>query len=210
MVKRKRKLKGVWDAERILNEYIRRTDEKGYIGKINKMDNSPHGIEMRRLAAAMKAYGKDIEEDPSFELLYCNTRFDKRSLDKYNDFRQLLKIFLLNPFEKIRLDGIIIENSHDIEGFFVPLFKYRKALYKLSDINAGVISLCGEKDYLIEVATRYIYRNHLEKITHIIDDMLVSLMANDFDRSFTEEELLAFGYPDVSDKELEDLDHEWI
>ena len=35
--------------------------------------------------------------------------------------------------------------------------------------------------------------------------MLVLLMDDDFDRSFTEEELLPFGYPDVTDEELENL-----
>jgi hypothetical protein len=35
--------------------------------------------------------------------------------------------------------------------------------------------------------------------------MLVLLMGDDFDRSFTEEELLPFGYPDVTDDELENM-----
>jgi hypothetical protein len=38
-----------------------------------------------------------------------------------------------------------------------------------------------------------------------MDRMLVLLMGDDYDKSFTEMELLSFGYPDVTDEELEDM-----
>ena len=41
--------------------------------------------------------------------------------------------------------------------------------------------------------------------TYALDRMLVLLMGDDFDKSFTEEELLPFGYPDVTDDELENM-----
>ena len=34
---------------------------------------------------------------------------------------------------------------------------------------------------------------------------LVLLMGDDYDKSFTETELLPFGFPDVTDEELEDM-----
>ena len=42
-------------------------------------------------------------------------------------------------------------------------------------------------------------------VCNIIDRMLVLLMGDDFGKSFSEEELLPFGYPDVTDEELEDM-----
>ena len=43
---------------------------------------------------------------------------------------------------------------------------------------------------------------------HIV---LVLLMGDDYDKSFTEAGLLSYGYPDVTDRELEDmiLDNWW-
>ena len=35
--------------------------------------------------------------------------------------------------------------------------------------------------------------------------MLVLLMGDDYGKSFSEEELLPFGYPDVTDEELENM-----
>ena len=39
--------------------------------------------------------------------------------------------------------------------------------------------------------------------------MLILLMSDDNDKTFTEKELFAFGYPDVTDKELYDLELEY-
>ena len=50
-----RKLNGVWDANRILQEYLHFVDKRGRVKKIDISDNSPYGIKLRRFAAAMKA-----------------------------------------------------------------------------------------------------------------------------------------------------------
>ena len=61
-----RKLNGIWNAERLLQELMRFTDDRGNIRDMNLYDDSPYGIEVRRFAAAMKAYGKE-------ECLYLGT-----------------------------------------------------------------------------------------------------------------------------------------
>ena len=39
--------------------------------------------------------------------------------------------------------------------------------------------------------------------------MLLLLMGDDFDKTFTEEELFEYGYPDVTDKELYEMNMDW-
>ena len=62
-----RKLNGIWNAERILKEYLSLADKRGKIRDIDLSDDSPHGIEVRRFVAAMKAYGKDMNNFNVFE-----------------------------------------------------------------------------------------------------------------------------------------------
>lgn len=55
-----------------------------------------------------------------------------------------------------------------------------------------------------EVTTN-LNRTQIKAVIDVIDRMLVLLMGDDYDKSFTEEELLSFGYPDVTDYELYDM-----
>ena len=58
---------------------------------------------------------------------------------------------------------------------------------------------------MVYYATKGLYTKHIKGVSDTIDQMLVLLMGDDFDRTFTEEELLPFGYPDITDEELENL-----
>ena len=81
-----RRLNGIWNAERVLQNFLRFTDDRGEIGSLNFSDDSPYGIEMRRFAAVMKAYGKE-------ECLYLGTEHlisESCSEDKKNELCQLL------------------------------------------------------------------------------------------------------------------------
>ena len=51
-----RKLNGIWNVERLLQELFRFTDDRGNIRSLNLSDDSPYGIKVCRCAAAMKAY----------------------------------------------------------------------------------------------------------------------------------------------------------
>jgi hypothetical protein len=44
----------------------------------------------------------------------------------------------------------------------------------------------------------------------IVDRMLILLMGDDYDKTFTEEELYEYGYPKISDEELYKMEvEEW-
>ena len=53
--------------------------------------------------------------------------------------------------------------------------------------------------------TRELNHEYLLPLCNIVDRMLILLMGNDYDRTFTVEELYEFGYPKISDEELFDM-----
>ena len=196
-----RQLNGVWDANRVLQEYLHFADKCGRIKKIDMADNSPYGIKLRRFATAMKAYGRDVENFDVFEGIVSNSC----SSDKLDEFRQLLKPLLENDYLKEEInDARFIRGSRDIYYLFEALFEYRKSLYEVENVWSGLME-CPMSVSIVVSATKDLYAKHIKGISETIDKMLVLLMGDDFDRSFTEEELLPFGYPDVTDEELENM-----
>lgn len=196
-----RKLNGVWDANRILQEYLHFADKSGRVKKIDMSDDSPYGIEQRRFAAAMKAYGRDVDNFDEFEGIISKSC----SPGKLDEFRQLLKPLLDNDYHKELInDASFIRVSRDIHYLFEALFKYRKCLYEVENVWSGLLESPMSVS-MVYHATKDLYTKHIKGICDTIDRMLVLLMGDDFDRSFTEEELLPFGYPDVTDDELENM-----
>lgn len=197
----KRKLNGAWDANRVLQEYLHYADKSGRVKKIDMSDDSPYGIKRRRFAAAMKAYGRDVENFNEFERIISKSC----SPDKLDEFRQLLKQLLDNDYYKELInDARFIRGSRDIYYLFKALFEYRKCLYEVENVWSGLIE-CPMSVGIVVSATKSLYVKHIKEICDTIDRMIVLLMGDGFERSFTEEELLPFGYPDVTDDELEDM-----
>ena len=198
---KERKLNGVWDANRVLQEYLHFADNSGRVKKIDKSDNSPYGIKRRRFAAAMKAYGRDMENFNDFDGIISKSC----SSDKLDEFRQLLKPLLDNDYHKERInDARFIRGGCDIYYLFEALFEYRKCLYEVENVWSGMME-CSMSVSMVYYATKGLYAKHIKGISDTIDRMLVLLMGDDFNRSFTEEELLPFGYPDITDEELENM-----
>ena len=196
-----RQLNGVWDANRVLQEYLHFADKCGRIKKIDMADNSPYGIKLRRFATAMKAYGRDVENFNEFEGIISKSC----SPDKLDEFCLLLKPLLENDYHKKLInDARFIRGSRDIHYLFEALFKYRKCLYEVENVWSGLME-CPMSVSMVYYATRDLYTKHIKGISETIDRMLVLLMGDDFNRSFTEEELLPFGYPDITDEELENM-----
>lgn len=196
-----RKLNGIWNAERILKEFLSLADKRGYIRNLDLSDDSPRGIEVRRFAAAMKAYGRDIHDFNEFEGIVSNTC----SPAKMDEFRRLLKENLDEDFLKERVDGSrFIRGNKDIHYLFMALFKYRKRLYEVEHVWSGLLA-CPMSVVMVVKATNSLCQKHIKPVNEIIDRMLVLLMGDDYDKTFTEEELLPFGYPDVTDDELQEM-----
>ena len=196
-----RKLNGIWNVERILKEYLSLADNSGHIRNIDLSDDSPRGIKVRKFVAAMKAYGKDINNYNEFEDIVSNSC----SPEKIEEFRRLLKENLDDDFQKERVDNPrFIRGNWDIPDLFEALFEYRKRLYAVENAWSGYLE-CPMSVAMVAKVTNSLYQKHIKAVSDIIDRMLVLLMGDDYDKSFTEAELLPFGYPDVTDRELEDM-----
>lgn len=197
----KGRLNGIWNAERILQEYLRMADKHGYVMGFDMSDNSPHSIEQSRFAAVMEAYGKGIDDGIGIDDVLSKNC----SIDKQDELRSLLKQCVDNEHLNRRIDDSgFIKGSGDVHELFSALFRYRKSLYEVENVWSGMLE-CPASVSLVVKATRKLYEKHIKAVSDTIDRMLVLLMDDDFDRVFTEEELLTYGYPDVSDDELEKM-----
>lgn len=93
---------------------------------------------------------------------------------------------------------------HTRKNLFETLFRYRKSLYGVENTWAGVME-CSHTVAIGIKTTDNLYQAHIKAASDVLDRMLVLLMGDDYDKSFTEAELQPFGYPDVADRELEDM-----
>ena len=195
-----RRLNGIWNADRFLKNLLRFTDDRGKIRHLKLSDDSPYGIEVRRFAAAMKAYGKE-------ECLYLGIEHvisETCSEDKMNELCQLLSQNLHDRYFTALVKPDNLKGLRERRDLFEALFRYRKSLYQVENIWSGMRE-CSHAVALAYKVTNILNRTQLKTISDIIDRMLVLLMGDDYDRSFSEEKLLPFGYPNVTDEELEDM-----
>ena len=206
-----RKFGGIWNAERILRNILCYANEKGFISfEDNKQD-----IRRQRFYAAFRAYGK-IEESMIEDSLFGNSRVidpflwlsKTRSEKKMEELRRLLKDNLSYRTIKMKVDSPdFLERNYEIVCIFQTFLNYRMELLKLERIWSGVLE-CNMPIGIAINATTFLYRNHITPACKIIDRILVLLMGDDFDKTFTEEELFQYGYPDVTDEELYQIESE--
>jgi len=195
-----RKLDGIWNAARILQELLRFTDDRGKIRNLDLSDDSPYGIKVRRFVAAMKAYGKEKCLYLRNEHLISKTCSD----EKMKELCLLLKQNLRDEYFTALVNLDSLKHIREREKLMETLFSYRKSLYKVENIWSGVLD-CSRTFAIGIKATDRIYQKHIKAASDVLDKMLVLLMGDDYDKTFTEAELLPYGYPDVTDKELEDM-----
>ena len=175
-------------------------DDRGIIRNLNLSDDSPYGIKVRRFAAAMKACGKE-------ECLYVGIEHlisDACSEEKMKELCLLLKQNLQDKFSMVLAKPDILKGKRERKALFEALFRYRKNLYKVENTWSGVME-CSQTVAIGIKATNNLYQKHIKAASDVLDKMLVLLMGDDYDKSFTETELLPYGYPDVTDRELEDM-----
>lgn len=207
-----RKFDGIWNAERVLNNILCYANEKGFISyEDNKQD-----IRRQRFYAAFRAYGKIEEYMIEKDYLFGNSRVidpflwlsKTRSEKKMEELRRLLKDNLSYRTFKMKVDSPdFLERNYEIVCIFQTFLNYRMELLKLERIWSGVLE-CNMPIGIAINATTFLYRNHIIPACKIIDRILVLLMGDDFDKTFTEEELFQYGYPDVTDEELYQMESE--
>lgn len=195
-----RKLNGIWNAERLLQKLLRFSDDRGEFRSLNLSDDSPYGIEVRRFVATMKAYGKEECLYHGFEYVISETC----SEDKMNELCQLLSQNLRDKYSKSSIKPDHLKGIRERRDLFKILFRYRKSLYRVENIWSGMME-CSSTIALAIKVTENLNQTQIKVISNGIDKMLVLLIGDDYDRSFSEEKLQCFDYPNVTDEELEDM-----
>ena len=210
-MKMERKFDGIWNAERILCNVLYYANEKGFICN----EDSKQDFRRQRFYAAFRAYGKIPEylfENSLFGNLWaidpCLWLSKTRSEEKMEELRKLLKDNLSFKGIKMKVDEpAFLEKDYEIVCIFRTFLKYRQELQKLEEIWSGVLE-CNMPIGVAINSTTFLYHNHIIPVCKIIDRILVLLMGDDFDKTFTEEELFQYGYPDVTDEELYQMESE--
>ena len=199
----------IWDSSRVLYGYICSSDRDGYLPNIDGWQNSSTKICYQRFYAAMRAYGKNPEcfyrENATLVYPSCNLISEKCSKEKMEQFRGLVK-------EHIKRNRDFFTEVFDAPCYidcdlfvvFKILMKYRKSLQTALDTWNSVLE-CNHVVASIYQMTRELNHEYLLPLCNIVDRMLILLMGNDYDRTFTVEELYEFGYPKISDEELFDM-----
>ena len=213
---KERKFDGVWEAERLLRNYLYYANEEGYLIDMNSYEESPYKIRQRRFLAAMKAYGREEKvfyHDVSYKNLGDISRYiisKSHSKDKMDQFLNMVRQNLSSNthYDKILYSKDSFGNEMDIWLAFEKLFQFRKGLFTLEHQWSGALE-CSPSLGMIYRATDNLYRNNIRTVSEVIDKMLILLMGDDYDKSFTEKELFQFGYPDVTDDELYEMEMDW-
>ena len=217
-MKKERKFDGIWDARRVLYNALSYADEKGFISYEDWGIESTYGVERQRFNAALRAYGK-------FEkVVLCGCEWGPRignedggwisktrSQEKMKELYELVKQNMRYEFIMRGVDDSnFLNKEYDLLSFFKVLFKYRKNLYALDKIWYEVLE-CSPRIAMAIETTESLFHKHIRPACDVIDRMLILLMGDDFDKTFTEKELLSYGYPDVTDDELYQmsLKEEW-
>ncbi len=208
-MKKERKFDGIWDARRVLYNALSYANEKGIIEYEAGGVDSTYGIERQRFNTALKDYGKigkyvlcGDEMEPCIGDKWGVWISKTCSHEKMKELYELLKQNMRYEFSMHGVDvSNFLEEEHDRLSFFEKLFKYRKELYNLGMIWSGVLE-CSKTIGMVIEATDSLYQKHIIPACDVIDRMLILLMGDDFDKTFTEKELLSYGYPDVTDEEL--------
>lgn len=217
-MEKERKFDGVWDAKRIFVGCLWYSDEEGNIPYSEVDEESSDGIRRKRFYAALRAYGKIEKEflmdyDMGYRIgdMTYGLLSKTRSQEKIDELRELLKQNLrYDYFKRFVDDPDFLENEHDLLYTYKSLFKYRKELLSLDMKWYCVLECCKSMGMIIEVTTT-LFQKQIRPVCDVIDKMLILLLGDDYDRTFTEEELFQYGYPDVTDEELYqmELKEEW-
>jgi len=195
-----RQFNGIWNATRLLRELLCYADESGITRDMDSSDDSPYGVKVRRFVAVMKAYGKEESLNHGIEYLISETC----SNDKINELELFLRQNIGDKHSPVLTNPDLLKSVRYRKELFEALFGYRKSLYRVEDFWSGVME-CSHAVALAYRLTSNLNQSHIKAVSDVTDRMLVLLMGDDYDKSFSEEELLPFGYPDVTDKELEDI-----
>lgn len=204
--------KPCWDALRLVQEYMK----IAWMANDNvPFEKIPLGnqIRLQRVASAISAFMNwDYKKERTLETI--NSVFDsyenKRVLEKSKISEQKLsdlrKILCDSSSESWKTERLLKDFNIDCdrEQLMWMLVRYRISAEDLLSTFSGVMA-ARVGGYLGIQTVRDIYNPVLVECNNKIDKMIVILLGDCFEKSFTERELIErYNYPTMTDSELLD------
>ena len=211
--KRKEQFTGIWDARRLLHELLRITQSvKGWKIELCKTDSeqTPYKVRYERVLSVINAFMgyKVIDIDRDYIPL------DILIPENYSEMKMLKLTSLIVDFlpkYETRIEDAFNQDREYTSRMqlFSLLFRYRLETYKLSTYWNNV----SETDIVGGIAidmTEKLYNEKIESINETLDKLLLFLLGDGFDKTFTERELLEeYDYPNVTDEKLHEMELEY-
>lgn len=210
---RKKLFTGVWDSRRLLSELLRITKSvKGLQIELYEIDSeqTPYSIRCKRVFSAINAfriYGKN--NHPIDRISLEELISEDCSEIKMSELTSLIEDFVPEYRDRMRIAFNPDRKDISRSQLFRFLFSYRFESYKLYTHWDNILETNIAGGIAIDI-TRKLYDENLKSINDVLDKYLLLLMGDDFDKTFTEKELLEnCDYPNVTDAELYEMDLEY-
>lgn len=200
----------VWDAKRIVREYVKLAD---LIKHGKSFDNIVYSnqVRLQRLASAIKAHTKTEEKDPldiikSVFDSNVNAKFLSMSVITFSAYKQIRKLL----YEIIPDDNRVkyaLRNHSGKKGrskLIAKLLRQRILSNDLVASNSGAMC-CSSEESVGIYAIKNLYNPFIAYCDNIIDDLIVLLLGKSLEGQYTTVELQEhYDYPKVTDDELLD------
>lgn len=206
---RKNLFTGVWDSERLLRELLEVTDfVKGSRIYIN-LNRTSSQIRCKRIISVISAFKGNISsmEIKNNSILLRNLISENCSDERVSELIPLIFEILPEMKEEYReyFFNLLREFVTRIHIFSI-LFRYRQETFKLSTYWNNVGRTNRVEDMAIAM-TKKLYKEKMKGINDTLDELLLLLLGDVFDKTITERELLEkYDYPNVTDAELHEIE----
>ena len=213
---RKKQFTGIWDARRLLYELLRITQSvRSWKIELYKTDSerTPYKIRCERVVSVMNAFKgrKEIDADWGyipFEILIPEGYSEMKMSELTSMIVDLLPEHIKEIYNETFVKNSLAETSERL-FLFMFLLEYRFETYKLYTYWNKVSETCIGGLIAIHI-TNKLYDEKIEGINETLDNLLLLLLGDDFNKTFTEKELLEdYDYPNVTDGELHEMELEY-
>lgn len=202
----------VWDAKRLVREYIKIAKDLEFAGgDFQKLDWADQ-IRSLRIASVISACtGEEMDQTnplPAIGRVFNRTRSRMDyplADDKYDTVMAMIHELIGGAYSMNHFDG---DDRHR-ERFYVFewLLRFRRQSYLLTQYASGL--LAGNSGIFNALnVIRKLYFVPMAQADEQVDTLIAMLLGTPFEKTFLEEELIStYHFPTVTDRELDDW---WI
>ena len=203
-----------WNAQRLLATLLELSDyEKPW-------DNELTRIMYARIQSVLNAFianrcnAEKFDADDTIFRRFCDGEYvdDSCSADKIAQLYTLTGITPYSQELQAQSPFVMLTNldrEYDRRTLFKMIMTYRLKMEKPLCTWAGLIEASGPY-YAGYMVTKRLADDKIKECARQLDEILILLLGDTFDKTFTEDELLAdYGYPAMTDEQLQELKAEW-